>query len=99
MSRGWARPGEPVLRLVQGVPGSRQARLAGETARAATTDGVEALRHEAGTLKEVVAEQALELRSMNKSMTAAEGRSRMRYPASEKLGIIRLVRAVRRQGP
>ena len=46
-------------------------RLAGDTARAATTDEVKALRHEARTLKEVVAEQALELRLMKKSMAAA----------------------------
>ena len=37
-------------------------RLAGDTARAATTDEVKALRQEARGLKEVVAEQALELR-------------------------------------
>ena len=36
-------------------------RLAGDTARAATTDEVKQLRHEAQDLKEVVAEQALEL--------------------------------------
>ncbi len=35
-------------------------RLAGDTARAATTDEVKALRQEARSLKEVVAEQALE---------------------------------------
>ena len=46
-------------------------RLAGDTARAATTDEVQALRHEARTLKEVVAEQATELRLLKKSMTAA----------------------------
>jgi transposase len=46
-------------------------RLAGDTARAATTDEVKALRHETRALKEVVAEQALELRLMKKSMTAA----------------------------
>ena len=46
-------------------------RLAGDTARAATTDEVKALRHEARTLKEVVAEQALESRLMKKSMTGA----------------------------
>jgi hypothetical protein len=34
-------------------------RLAGDTARAATTDEVKTLRHEARTLKEVAAEQAL----------------------------------------
>ena len=35
-------------------------RLAGDTARAATSDEVKALRQEARALKEVVAEQALE---------------------------------------
>jgi len=37
-------------------------RLAGDTARAATTDEVKDLRKEARDLKEVVAEQTLELR-------------------------------------
>jgi transposase len=46
-------------------------RLAGDTARAATTDEVVALRQEARSLKEVVAEQALELRLLKKSMTGA----------------------------
>src|SRR3712207_215405 len=41
-------------------------RLAGDSARAATTDEVKALRQEARTLKEVVAEQALELRLIKK---------------------------------
>ena len=45
-------------------------RLAGDTARAATTDEVKALRHEARALKEVVAEQALELRLIKRSMIA-----------------------------
>ena len=45
-------------------------RLAGDTARAATTDEVKALRQEAQSLKEVVAEQALELRVLKKSMIA-----------------------------
>ena len=44
-------------------------RLADDTARAATTDEVKSLRQEARTLKEVVAEQALELRLLKKSMT------------------------------
>jgi putative transposase len=66
-------------------------RLAGDTARAATSDEVKVLRREARDLKEVVAEQALELRLLKKSMIAAWGRRRMRYPASEKLEIIRLV--------
>src|ERR1700752_4113100 len=45
-------------------------RLAGDTARAATTDEVKVLRQEARTLKEVVAEQALELRPLKKSIIA-----------------------------
>ncbi len=43
-------------------------RLAGDTARAATTDEVKDLRREARDLKEVVAEQTLELRLLKKSM-------------------------------
>jgi transposase len=43
-------------------------RLAGDTARAATTDEVKDLRREARDLKEVVAEQTLELRLFKKSM-------------------------------
>jgi hypothetical protein len=43
-------------------------RLAGDTARAATTDEVKDLRAETTTLKEVVAEQALEIRLLKKSM-------------------------------
>ncbi len=46
-------------------------RLAGDTARAATTDEVKALRQEARSLKEVVAEQALELRLLKKSLNGA----------------------------
>lgn len=42
-------------------------RLAGDTARAATTDEVKELRQEARSLKEVVAEQALELRLLKKA--------------------------------
>ena len=42
-------------------------RLAGDTARAATTDEVKDLRHEARALKEVVAEQALEIRLLKKA--------------------------------
>ncbi len=48
-------------------------RLAGDTARAATTDEVKVLRREARNLKEVVAEQALELRLLKKSMIADGG--------------------------
>ena len=43
-------------------------RLAGDTARAANTDEVKELRREARDLKEVVAEQTLELRILKKSM-------------------------------
>src|SRR3954464_9283223 len=45
-------------------------RLAGDTARAATSDEVKDLRREAQELKEVVAEQALALRLLKKSMIA-----------------------------
>ena len=48
-------------------------RLAGDTARAATTDEVKGLRRESSALKEVVAEQALELRLLKKSMIADGG--------------------------
>ena len=48
-------------------------RLAGDTARAATTDEVKGLRSEAGALKEVVAEQAVELRLLKKSMIGDGG--------------------------
>nr|WP_245990295.1 IS3 family transposase [Litoreibacter meonggei] len=65
-------------------------RLAGDTARAATTDEVKDLRREARDLKEVVAEQTLELRLLKKH-DRRWGRPRMRYAASEKLEIIRLV--------
>ncbi len=48
-------------------------RLAGDTARAATSDEVKVLRKEARDLKEVVAEQALALRILKKSMIADGG--------------------------
>ena len=48
-------------------------RLAGDTARAATTDEVQDLRREARDLKEVVAEQTLEIRLLKKSMIADGG--------------------------
>ncbi|WP_408885677.1 IS3 family transposase [Kozakia baliensis] len=65
-------------------------RLAGDTARNATTGEVRHLRDEARALKEVVAEQTLELRLLKKH-DRGWGRPRMRYEASEKLEIIRLV--------
>jgi transposase len=45
-------------------------RLAGDTARAATTDEVKDLRKEATALKEVAADQALEIRLLKKSILA-----------------------------
>src|SRR6267143_5219178 len=46
-------------------------RLAGDTARAATSDEVKDLRREAGALKEVVAELMLENRLLKKSAIGA----------------------------
>src|ERR1700730_8202556 len=46
-------------------------RLAGDTARAATSEEVKDLRREAGALKEVVAELMLENRLLKKSMIGA----------------------------
>ena len=48
-------------------------RLAGDTMREASTDEVKGLRKEARDLKEVVAEQALELRLLKKSMIGDGG--------------------------
>ena len=48
-------------------------RLAGDTARAANTDEVRELRKEARDLKEVVAEQTLEMRLLKKSMIGMGG--------------------------
>jgi putative transposase len=73
----------------RGVPGGWQASPCGDTARAATSGEVKDLRREARALKEVVAEQALELRLLKHDR--GWGRRGMRYPASEKLEIIRLV--------
>lgn len=48
-------------------------RLAGDTARQATTDEVRNLRREAGDLKELVAELSLENRLLKKSMIGGGG--------------------------
>ena len=48
-------------------------RLAGDTARAATSDEVKDLRREAQTLKEVVADLTLENRLLKKSMIGDGG--------------------------
>ena len=66
-------------------------RLAGDIVRQANTSDVTALRREARDLKEVVAEQTLELRLLKKKHARGWGRPRMRYSTSEKLEIIRLV--------
>jgi transposase len=47
---------------------ARKKRLAGDTTRAATSDEVKALRREAQSLKEVVADLTLENRLLKKSM-------------------------------
>jgi len=57
-------------------------RLAGDTARAATSSEVKDLRQEAKALKEVVAEQALELRLLKKSMIADGIRLRRNWKSS-----------------
>ena len=51
----------------------RPRRLAGDTARAATSDEVKHLRREAQALKEVVADLTLENRLLKKSMTGDGG--------------------------
>src|SRR5215467_10370563 len=66
-------------------------RLAGDTARAATAEEVKELRRETSALKEVVAELTLENRLLKKKRDRGWGGRRMRYPAAEKLEIIRLV--------
>ncbi|WP_123193217.1 IS3 family transposase [Pannonibacter phragmitetus] len=66
-------------------------RLAGDTARAATTDEVRDLRREASALKECVADLTLENRLLKKKHAGGWGRPAMRYRASEKIEIIRLV--------
>ena len=48
-------------------------RLAGDTARAASSDDVKGLRQEAAALKEVVADLMLENRLLKKSMIADGG--------------------------
>ncbi len=65
-------------------------RLAGDTTREATSDEVRDLRTETRLLKETVAELLMENRLLKKSMIGDGGRY-MRYCASEKFEIIRLV--------
>lgn len=56
-------------------------RLAGDTARAATSTEVKDLRREARDLKEVVAEQDLELRLLKKSMLGPSRQNAKHSPA------------------
>ncbi|WP_408005599.1 IS3 family transposase [Salibaculum griseiflavum] len=67
-------------------------RLAGDTARQATSPEVKELRSESAALKEVVADLTLENRLLKKH-DQGWGVRGMRYPASEKLEIIRTVEA------
>ncbi len=53
--------------------GAGKKRLAGDTAREATSEEVKDLRRQAGELKEVVAELMLENRLLKKSMTGDGG--------------------------
>ena len=57
---------EPLLPAVE----AGKKRLAGDTARAATSDEVKDLRRETSALKEVVAELTLENRLLKKNVTA-----------------------------
>jgi len=59
--------------ITTGRRSSSRQRLAGDTARAATSSEVKDLRRQAQELKEVGAEQALELRLLKKSMIADGG--------------------------
>ena len=68
-----------------------RSRLAGNTARQASSGEVKDLRRAMRDLKEALAEQMLENRLLKKSMTGAGGDGASRCPASEKLEIIRLV--------
>ena len=68
-------------------------RLAGDSGRQATSGEVKGLRQEMRDLKEWVAELSLENRLLKKH-DRAWGRRTMRYPASEKLEIIRRVEQV-----
>jgi transposase len=62
-------------------------RLAGDTARAATSSDVTDLRREARALKEVVAEQALELRLLKKRMARPVGKSEVRMARSVRINV------------
>ena len=61
-------------------------RLAGDTARAANTDEVKELRREAKDLKEVVAEQTLELRLAQKKHVSTVGATTNEVPCIREAG-------------
>jgi transposase len=61
-------------------------RLAGDTERAANTDEVKELQREAKDLKEVVAEQTLELRLLKISMTGPSRQIALQSPAGLWMG-------------
>jgi transposase len=63
----------PRVSITSGRLEAGKHRLAGDTARAASTGEVTALRRGARELKEVVAEQSMELRLLKKSMIADGG--------------------------
>jgi hypothetical protein len=64
--------------LVQRVPGSRQAPVGERHGSGCDPDDVKDLRNEATALKEMVADQALEIRLLKKH-SSEWGRRRMRY--------------------
>ena len=63
-------PGDNSVRVPQEFLEAGKKRLAGDTARAATTDEVKGLRREARDLKECVADLTIENRLLKKSMIA-----------------------------
>ena len=67
MSQGRDQP-ESLLSVVKGVLEAGKKRLAGDTAREATSDEVKGLRAEAQQLKELLAEVLLENRLLKKSV-------------------------------
>jgi len=64
---------EPLLPLVEDFLEAGKKRLAGDTARAATSDEVQELRRESKALKEAVADLTLENRVLKKSLIADGG--------------------------
>ena len=72
MPAGRHCPGR-LLQMVEDFMEAGKRRLAGDTARGANSDEVRELRKEARDLKEVVAEQMLEMRLLKKSMLGNGG--------------------------